>query len=313
MRKLKAKTHRKNNKIFALLFCAFLAAILFSCRSVPKNSELDFLSVIDGDAPLIIFIPVRANSDFVQSAIVSLFGISQNTARQITERTDNLMLAISSSGAVQLAANGNFPSVALKAVLTEKNGWTKASVNLAKNKYSYYKNTDFNIEFSLYSSFFVFASSDITPMFARFEEQMNELFTDFADSDSKASYDLSDFLYDDSETKIKFYSSDPAFFAKFFIDSLGFGKLGNTIGIDLNFGIKTLKGTLLQSETDSDIFEAVFELEMTDTRALKAAIALLKLMFHSSFIEITQIDVSTVQISDFMISQSQIIKLIPSK
>lgn len=299
---LKHKSDGVAAKFLSLAAALFFTLTVFSCKSAPKAEPVDALNLIDCKAPLLIYIPVKANEEFVKYAIASIAGLEEKDAGTIAGRADVIAISTGVKGEYEIAIEGSFPKIGINSALTEKKGWKQSLSTETTIPLSFYSSKDYGIQVASPDSSLFLAAQNVHPVLKRYENEQHRLLLAAEGIDDTISKDVMDpviyeFLKDNQNQEIRFYSQQPASFIKTF--------LGKVVGL----GIDNLSGTLVQSKADKT-FALKLDLELSSGAVTKAAVKMLKVALFPIPAKIVQTGAMHIQITDISLTYKQLIKLI---
>lgn len=279
-----------------------LTLFLFSCKSAPQVEPVDPLNLIDATAPIIIYIPVTANRNFVEYAMVQMAGMSEKDAATIAGRTKNIAISTDSDGAFQAALEGSYPKIGINMALSEKKGWKSAYTTDTTLPVVFYSSDQFGIQVGNPDSLTLVAGQTASPLLKRYENEQHRLIlasqgVEDSIEENPLNSKIYDFLKDNNNLEIRFYSQNPAAF------------LNKFLGKALSLGLTNLSGSLIESKADKT-FALKLDLELTGSTISKAAVKMLKIALFPIPAKIVQTGENHVQITDISLTYNQLIKLI---
>ena len=289
------------------IFCArnfFLAqailffTLLFSCKSAPQVSDVESLDLIDPDSPMLIYIPVESNQEFLAYAFEQLAGVNRDDAGKIISRTQNVAVStVNDNSSYQIALKGSYPSIGIKSALSEKNGFTPKTSTRTLVPYPVYDNSRQKIQVTSPDNSILGVSQNLESMLVRYEGQIKVL----SDSpDGSKTHNISEsvynFLTDCPQNEIKFYSKNPASFVSLFLGRVS------------DMGLTSLCGSLNNSKK-ANTFALRLELELSNPATVKAVCAMLKLALFPVPAKIQQTGSSKIVITDISLTWNKLIKL----
>lgn len=294
------------NRIFKLV--NFFSAILFfafsleSCKTTQIQEDIVFhpLSLLSQDSSIYVNVPVLNHLELTSEILCAeIEGLKYDDAILLAKRINNLYVGLGTvedRSRIEVSADVNIPQIAVKKVLSKKNGWKKSVLNFEKtNPESQNKNS-----FEVYSqNDNIFQVSFPQESILSFSQNLNPLLQKYAD-DYKFSQNSCNNWITQKSDDILFYITRPGQY------------LRNLIGIQAR-GIEYVYGNLIYSPNQNQSaktspYELKLCLHLTDKRALSAFKNLLSISFgmmgakidqtSELDIEISQIEVSTKQIKD---------------
>lgn len=289
-------------KAYCLFASLFFVSSILSCKSTPKPEPVDVLNLIDGNAPFLIYIPSTANQKFVEYAMVRMAGMSEGDAKTIAGRSKNIAISTTAEGEFQIAIDGSYPKIGLNVALTEKKGWKETLSTHTAVPLPYYSSEQFGIQVASPNSSLLFAAGNVGPILKRYESEQRRLILQAQEiedtSDSEIlSNEIYNFLKDNGDREIRFYSQNPSSFVKNF--------LGKVVGL----GLVTIRGSLVESNADKT-FALKLDLTLSSPALAKASVKLLKVALFPIPAKIVQTGETSVQITDISLTYNQLLNLI---
>ncbi len=286
-------------KVFLTALTLFL---FFSCKSAPQVEPVDPLNLIDARAPVIIYIPVTANRSFVEYAMITMAGMTEKDASTIAGRTKNVAISSDSDGAFQIALEGSYPKIGINMALTEKKGWKSAYTTDTTLPVVFYSSESYGLQVGNPDSLTLLAGQSVSPLLKRYENEQHRLIlasqgVEDSIEENPLNAAIYDFLKDNNNTEIRFYSQNPAAF------------LNKFLGKALSLGLNNISGSLVESKADKT-FALKLELELTGSTVSKAVVKMLKIALFPIPAKIVQTGENHVQITDISFTYNQLIKLI---
>ena len=283
-------------KFISILF--LFLPLVFSCSSRPNKDlpEVHPLSLLSEDSSIYVFVPVQNHTELTTEILLAeIPSLSKNDAQLLVSRIGSLYAGLGTVkdlSRLEIASYGNFPSVAQKAVLTKKNGWSKQSYQAVSsdealengfpNSFDYYVRQDTDFMLSFPSDSVVCTARKLFPLLEKYAIRSNSLETPYAD-----------FLTQESED-ILFYITRPGQY------------LRNLIGLTIN-GSDAVYGKMIPAKNGD--YELSFCVHITTTKAMRAFTAALELSFGMLGGTIKKVDDLTIEISGIAVSKNQIINL----
>lgn len=279
-----------------LLFVVLPLLLLFSCATTPSNQQGDILfSLLPQDAQFYLCFPVQQNIDLAKTLVSSVMPeMSPKNTDKLLNRISTVYGSFSKDG-FSAFVSGSFPKMALNFVLKEKNGWLKIKAKdiPVTEKYYVSKDTGFQLAFPT-SSIAVFAEN-VKPALQ-----------------SYANYNPENVLQSSAS---QFFLQQPKNSDKvsFYVKDLG-SLLPSLIAsnIQLSFPFADGFGFMVQEENNPNFYQLEAFISLTDVRALRPAIATLKIisrLLNLSF-EIETFDQDVIRIYGMSISHEQISLLV---
>lgn len=283
--------------VFAVAAALFFV-IVVSCKSAPaaKEAEIDPVALVDTNASFYFYMPVKANAEFAKKVLCKkIEGLSEKDAESIVNHTKTIVIASgiqNNNSAFQIATSGSYPLIAVQASLTESNGWRKKISADSACPYTYYVQKGTMMQLSVPSSNSALVSEDIQPMMQKYQNSM--LMQSSPEAEYKNAPDgwdekTYDFLTCGKPGEIKFIAFNPASFVAGFLKK------------DIKLGIQSISGTMTQN-AKSGIFNLELNVEVTDSRTIKAALSMLKIALFPIPAEIVQVDENHIKITSITIT-----------
>lgn len=289
---------RKLNGLAVVLLAA--ASLFFnSCKSLPESAPVDPLSLVDNDAGLYVYIPVQANTGFVNRTFSKVTGFSEKDTDQIVSRTQYIAIAAgTNNGATQIATSGNYPVKYLKYGINEKNGWVESDLNINENQYKVFSNYPKNLQLSVPSPYNAVVSADVNEMMKKYDfAEGLALNSDSKNADNVIPLGFDENIYNEltkiKNGEIKFYAAQPSQLVKLFL------------GKKVDVGIERASGYLLPVGT-KESFGIYMDIELKDPKTMKASCAALKLAMFPVTAKIQQVSSKTIRITDLEVSWKQL-------
>lgn len=298
--------NKQMNKNQILKLVNFFSTILFfafsleSCKTTQVSQNIEFhpLSLLSQDSSIYVNVPVANHLNLTSEILCAeIENLNKDDAILLAKRINNLYVGLGTledRSHLEVSADVNIPQIAVKKVLSKKNGWKKSVLNLEKtnlesqnaNSFEVYSRDDNNFQVS-------FPQESILA----FSQNLNPLLQKYADDYKFASNSCNNWINQKSND-ILFYITRPGQY------------LSNLIGIQAR-GIEYVYGNLIFSQNQKNQnanYELKLCLHLTDKRAMSAFKNLLSLSFGMMGakinqtgeldIELSQIEVSTRQIKD---------------
>lgn len=305
----KITTNRVTRQLLFLILC--MVALFAGCKSAPvaeqKKSlpEVHPLALLDDESSIYIRVPVQHHIELTADILsAEVENLSADDAKTIAQQI-NLLFAglgtVKDRSRIQLAANGSFPAIALQTVLTKKNGWNRQEYVAQSNEES--------LALDYPHTFYYFLREDTVFQIAFPSErifctgqQVFPLLEKYAVRPSYAETDITRWITKESD-HILFYITKPGQY------------LRNLIGQPVSIGCKSIYGSLIYvpykkvPETYSGNYSLSFTLQLTDARAMKAMLSLLRLAMGMMGGSVSQIDDMSIELSDIPITEKQIMDL----
>lgn len=311
MTKFGALELKKPSKIVSLrtVFAVCCLSALFfasSCKSVENAiPEIDALSILEEDSAVYFRIPVAKHSDFVKKMLCNtVSGLTEDNADMLIPKIDVICAGIGSKddlNRVQLSASGYIPPIALKAVLTEKNGWktktssVKSSLTKGLVPFVSYERSDTSYLLGLPSLKNMVFAEDVTPLFERYNEQYDAVSDTGivkvpSDTWTSNTYEWMTQSSDD----IRFCVLRPQAF------------LAALLGTEMRLALVCARGSFAENEDGS--FNLSLELEFENMLVVKAAQVMLKLAFGQK-VSMSQTDENILKLANIHFTQEAVLKL----
>ncbi len=276
----------KVKKIHRILTAALFSALLFSCRTLPDQSEnfRNPLSLLSADSSIYIKIPSEHHEDLVKNMLASgIQGLSEEDADKIASRTGNIYAGVGSASdrsRLEMVSITSIPKIAEKAAFSEKKGWKKTSFKPNSREYTVYSSESLKEKISLPSGDMVILSEKIEPILSRYDENREMECTEYNMWISQESAD------------ILFYITRPGQYMR------------NLIGQNINIGTDSIYGRFCKS--DSGKYNLAFNIHAVDSHALVPLKSLLSIAFSMMGGKITQKDDFTIELSNVEFTEKQI-------
>ena len=172
--------------------------------------QVEPLKLIDGDSPVIVYIPVSASKTFVEYAMTDFFDFSQKNVKSIVSRMENIALALDSDEKIQIAVEGSFPKTGIKMAFSEKKGWNTQIIKGTNFPFTVYSSAAVPFKVAFPDSKTFVASENVSKMLARYENEQNifEFGENGKNSQNSLPDEIYDFLTDNKASQIRFYSQN---------------------------------------------------------------------------------------------------------
>ena len=289
---------------------AFLILFYFSaCKSLEQSiSSVDALAVLEDDSAVYFKIPVAKHVDFAKKLLCSTVpGLTEDNADYIIPKVNTMCAGIGKIGAkslssrVQISVDGYLPPLAIKAALTEKNGWKlkKSSVNSKiagiSVPFVYYQRDDTEYKLGLASLKNVVFAKDVDPLFSRYNLQLDSITEKgvFVQPENNWSQSTYDWMTDETDD-IRFCVLYPQSFMK------------NLLGVEMNFAIANARGYF--SEQKDGNFLLSLEIEFQNSLVVNAAKAVLSLYYGKSIT--TEASSNVLKVANIALSQKKVLEVV---
>lgn len=293
----------------AVIFLAalFLTSLFFSCQSAPKaKRDIGVLDVLDGQAAVFLYIPVKTHERFLKSTIKSFSPkIKDGTCDLIIGRTNEVAVCVGNAiinekkePSLQFSAKGSYPEFALKTVFKEQKGWEKKVFNGVNGDYDYFESKN-PATLELKAAFpgtFALLGNDVENEIAAFDLESS----DFSENKT-APYNWDESVYkyllSGKNNDIMFYAQDPSIAVRAFL------------GKNIKLGMKSIFGRFYEysKSADNKKFGIDVYIELTDARTMKAATALLKLAIFPTAARISAFDSTHILIQDLVVDYDKLL------
>lgn len=298
------------SSLFPLLFFFLLSVAFFGCKTPPKPEEqkleeVNPLALLSNESNVYVSVPVQQHKQLCRDIICEeIDSISKDDAEKLVNQLNMLYTGMNIENhipEIQLAASGSFPSIIVKAILTEKNGWTKneyvspsteeALALKYPNKFSFFTRKDMDNSLSLPSNGIVCFTKNIKPMLDLYAVRPLYEANEVTEWITKQSDD------------ILFYIKKPG---KYVTD---------IIPLPIMKGCTSIYGRIKNYKSkkypDSYTGDYIFECSITlsNSRMMKPMIAMLTLASGLMPATVTQRDATTIDITEVELSESDILKL----
>ena len=297
MKKLNLLLLRLNVIIIAL----GLSTVLFSCKTVPQINKIQALDLLDNRSGFYIAVPKNADEDLLKRVMLNnVEQLSENDVDSILERIDKVYLGLNKSKkntTVQLALDGNIPSLFVSKILNKKRGWESRTFTPAesKNNYQIYKNQ--NIELAFPSSTIACTGRDLESMISTYDSYLK--ITEIVDRlicDSSLDDEPYDYLLNAAD-EIRFYANKPQSF------------LTIITGTSLDLKLLDVYGSFRIDPDFENQYLLNFKFDFKNEKYLKAGKVLLKLAFGLTNSEIENPSSNELIIKNIHISKEQVYKI----
>ncbi|AEE16950.1 hypothetical protein [Treponema brennaborense] len=254
----------------AAVFCLIGVLLIAGCasRSGAAAGRLQPFSLMPENTVLYVQFPAVPNEGAVRAFTDALAPqLAPADIRKVLKRVDTVYAGFDASGNLSSAVTGSFPSFALGAVFSKKNGWRKIPAASGGGAGAYYARPDIPLQFAFPSSSLAFIAADVSAMFAGGTEPDigAAIAIDGRAEAVSSSYGFTHAAADD----IRFYIKDPIFVMRRLRQS----------GFVFDFPLAAVSGTLsfagLDPETGSPAYALTALIELSDSRALRPALAML--------------------------------------
>ncbi|MBO5137992.1 MAG: hypothetical protein J6B81_05820 [Spirochaetaceae bacterium] len=257
---------KHNRASFLVLFALLLIVLLFfGCATTPPAQQDSFLfSLLPRDSQFYLRFPVQDNMDLANSLVTSFApNLSEKDKQKLLDRIGTIYGSILNDE-IYAASTGSFPKFALGFVLKEKNGWQKVRSKNIPITEKYYVAMESGLQLAFPNSSVALAANDVVSMLQSYQN--------YESSHVQESSASLFFLQQEQENPscISFYLIDagnllPSLKGSSFKLSFPFGDGYGYLTPDLRF---SHGGVAYQLEAF---------LSLTDSRALRPAIAALKI------------------------------------
>jgi hypothetical protein len=293
-------------RLLLSVFCTFILALFFSCRSSSielEEGSVSPLALLDDQSSIYINIPVQMHQKLFADILCSqVEGLAEKDAMSLASRTGHLYAGLGTvkdRSRLEAAATVDIPKVGVNSVFKKKNGWNSAEyVSDAKtengvsaagvpSKYTVYSRNDNPLKISFPVKQILCVSKNVEVMLDKYSSQAA-----LADNDMNA------YLTQDSDD-ILFYVTRPGQY------------LRNMIGVTVQ-GADRVWGTLAyvpdekKPKNDTGKYSMSFYMHLQDKKTMKAFQGLLALSFAMSDGSVEQIDDLTIKVSGVEVSRKQI-------
>ena len=278
---------KKRKSFFRMLGALTLSVLLASCASLPR-AEVDLLSLLPADEALYLHVPVRSYEDVVTSLLLQAVpGLSEKDGVRIVKRTDDLYLSAGSRNGVSLASSGSYPKAAIKAALSEKNGWKAKTIHGSVAEYTLYNSISSPFSLSFPELGVACISENVEPMVRTYDALLGGA---HASSDG-FSESLYAYLAENVSGKeeIRFACPNPQSFTKLLF------------GSKQNIGLTAISGSISRSKNEQNCALSLL-LEVSDPRTIKATAALVKLAIFPVAAQVRIAGERTIEITEYTMS-----------
>ena len=287
--------------VFACILLVSASFVLFSCRSVQAQPELDPLDLLDGSSSFYLRIPAAADYSLISKLLQkNIDGLSEKNAEKVSERIDTVYVGLArhrKSTEYQLSASCDFPKAAISAAFSKKNGWNAEPIFLPdadgkKVGYTIYDNSAVQVSFP--SSDIVCAGRAVPLMVEQFHDRVNSL---PLETDSPLLPDVHSWLeYEDGlkNEEIRFFAAKPQSF------------LTMLTGAQLNFQLVYVRGIMENDPLNDRQFRMQLEFEFRDKRLVPAARGALTVAFGLTDSEVLRETETHLTIRNIKINKNQL-------
>lgn len=299
-------SYKINRLFFILLPFIFLQLFFFSCKTTEVKgqlSEVDPLSLLDNDRSVYVSVPVKKHLQITSDILCSeVENLTTENAKKLAERIDILyagLATVQDRSSVQLAAKGSFPQLALKAFLTQKNGWSKQNYEAKPTEetlslnypysFDYYLRNETEFQISFPSERILCVAQKIYPLLDKYALREEPI---ASDANSWITQESDDIL---------FYITRPGQY------------LRNLIGQPISIGCDSISGKVVYVPSEKDGYTGnyllSFNVSLSEKRAMKSMLLLLDLSMRMMDGEVVQVDDSNIMLKNIPVNEKQIIEL----
>ncbi len=308
---------RKINLFFGFLILFFVPAF-FSCNtSKVINTSLDEvhpLALLNQDFSIYMYLPVQHHKELFNDIILAeIPSLSKSDAEKISNQINNLYAGLGTvkdRSKLQMACDGDFPSIAVKMVFKEKNGWSGKNY-LAKssqealeknypNEFTIFYSNETNYKISFCSENLLSLASDIEPMLENYAIRPALPETKYA----KYLTENQEENLSGEKENILFYISRPGQYVKALLGS------SITMGLGEAYGYLEYLPNQKKADEYSGKYSLNIYLSLSKAAHMKAFLSGLKLAMGMMGGEIRQIDEKTVGLFNLEVTEKSIINLI---
>ena len=282
----------------AALLClgALLGTACQSGSGHPDLPGLEPLSLLGGDSSIYVSVPVAAHAELAAHLLqAELPPLSSKDADLLVSHLDMLYAGlgtVDNLGRLELAASGNFPPVAIKSLLTAKNGWSRETFHAGSSPEALAAGYPATFD-TFVSEEAGFAVSFPSPGVLCAAPDVRPLLEHAALRSPAPEKPYAGWVGQDSED-ILFYIARPGQY------------LRNLIGLTVN-GCDAVYGQMAKRAAGQ--YELAFAAHITAARAVPAFVAALELSLGMMGCSIRQLDNQTIQISGIPVGEQQLIDL----
>lgn len=295
----------KKHKFFVktIILSLFLAGFFSGCKTLPVESPVVAIDLLDDDSAFYIAIPSDVDPElvvrFLQNNIENL---SEKDAQMIASRIDNVYCGLNhkkNQTQLQIASDARIGNAIASKVFTSKNGWES---NLAstqfKNSYTVYERENLSLCFP--SNEIALIGRDIPVMLNQFDN-IRSLDSSFAGE--LPPHLLSDEVYDylssaSSEGEIRFYAGRPQSF------------LTTLTGAQLDLKLEHVSGAFVCDPKYPEQYILTLDFKFKNASFLKAGRGLLTLAFGLTNSNSQIIGEDELIISDIKIAKKSLYKIL---
>ncbi len=301
-------TFTKKNLFISVKF--FLAAISFAfllsgCKTseIQENERLHPLALLSEDSSIYLNVPSSNQVPLVAEILCDRINrLTYEDAELVAKRINNLYIGLGTvkdRSRLEVSADVDIPPLAVKKVLSKKNGWKNKNILLEKT----------NLESPYENSFTVFYrdDSDLKISFPEqktflLAEEINPSLQKYADGAELCSNFQNDYLSQKS-TDILFYITRPGQYLRNLIGI-------ESRGIDFVYGSLSYMPNRKKLNEYSGLYELKLKLHLADKRTMAVFKNLLSVSIGMMGAKIDQTDEQTLELSQIEVSKNQIKKLL---
>lgn len=297
----------KHGSRFTAIWGFMLIALFFLAGCASQKgmvSDTDYISLLPEDADIYLRFPVQDNLDFASQLITTFEPqMEAQDAQKLTKRFDTIYGAVKGKN-FSAVATGSFPKLGLGFALKEKNGWKKVkdSAIPVTGSFYQYRNLPFQVAFP--SSSLLMLSPQVDSLLTTYQQQLEGNFI-------AAENPLAQFVSDREQAFVENASSSDSSSAgtsiDFYIpDVVAVALPLMKVALPINLPLTNLYGSFIPQGHKEGQYAFVGYLGLSDPRALKPALTVLKLVTRGLGLDLTysSLGESTIKISGITLSES---------
>ncbi len=286
------RKHRRLCKYACSLF--LLVLFLYGCKTVPRESSIKPVELLNKNDSLYISVPVQKYKDMMKNIMVQSVGnLSDKDLNNILNHIEYFYAGLGSiknPDKFEAILTGNIP-LGTNFFLNKKNGWIEKKYSLNKgfcfnDKYKYYIFEQKKIQIAFLSNTILSISENSIPVLERYaninynkKDKVDVLFTK----------DMEEWLSRPSE-EIRFLVLRPQSF------------LSNLIGTKMPFALVNAKG-ILKNNTDPNKFSLTLYLTFEKTVVVNAAATLLRLAIGNEITLLHEKDTNELVVGNISVNE----------
>lgn len=286
-------------------------------------SEIDYLSMLPEDAEIYLRFPVQENQGIASKLIASLVPkMEERDVEKLQGRFHSIYVAVKDSE-LSAIATGSFPKVGLSFVLKEKNGWKKVKDDTVPVTGLYYQYQDLPFQIAFPNSSTMMISSQVNVLLTAYNSfeylpktnPLAEYSSEYRqgnpaliqNSDENSSQDFFnqtiDFYVDDVISLIvPFLKKNLPI--KLPLTDL-YGEFSPVDYADLDLSV-------MNEDAEGRLYSFTGYLGLPDSRAMKPALAALKILFRTLGlnVEYSSFNDDTIKVTGLIVSEKDLVALL---